>query len=125
VTIKAGSSGRPNQAAELAKIERAAPYMLQLPGVSPEPLAEKYATLLDIDMDELYTAGMPSITALNAMAGKAAAAQAGTGDPATDPASQGGEGGDNEKNPQDNEGQSQPAYPTTVMNFDENGNMMQ
>jgi hypothetical protein len=117
LTIRAGSSGRPNQAADLAKLERAAPYLIQLPGVSPEPLAEKYAKLCDMDMETLYIAGLPSITATNAMAGKLAAAQPGTGDPATDPAQQGGEGANNQENPQANEPGAQPAYPGGAMDI--------
>ncbi len=112
LSVRAGSSGRPNAAAELAKMERAAPYLIQMPGVNPEPLAEKFSTWLDIDMEKLYTAGIPSITAQNSMVGKMlSATQPGTGDPSTNPADQGGEGGDNEKNPQDNEPGSQPAFP--------------
>lgn len=109
LSIRAGSSGRPNQAAEVAKLERAAPYLMQIPGISPEPLARRYADLLEIDMDELYVAGLPSITAQNAAHGKQA--QAGTGDPANNPADQGGKGGANAKDPQDNEPGAQPAYP--------------
>jgi hypothetical protein len=112
LSIRAGSSGRPNAAAELAKLERATPMLVQLPGISPKPLAQKYCDLLDFDIDELYAAGLPSITALNAMATKAAAgAQPGTGDPASDPNQQGGEGGQNAERPQQEEPQSQPAYP--------------
>ncbi len=112
LNIKAGSSGRPNQAAEIAKLERAAPYLVQLPGVSPEPLVQRYADLLDIDMDELYVAGIPSITALNSMAGKQA--QGETGNPENNPKDQGDKGSKNDKQPQDNEPAAQPAYPTPV-----------
>lgn len=111
--IRAGSSGRPNAQAELAKLERAMPTLVQIPGVSPVPLIRKYAELLEIPIDEIYAPGMLSITAQNAMASKlAAAAQPGTGDPETDPASQGDEGGDNAPAPAENEPGPQPAFPT-------------
>ena len=111
--IEAGSSGRPNNAAELANMERAAPTVLQLPGLNPAPFAKKYLKLLNIDPVEGFVEGLPSITALNAMITKAASTtQPGTGDPATDPAMQGGEGEDNAPQPGGNEQQSQAAFPT-------------
>lgn len=73
--IKAGSSGRPNQAAELANLERSMQYLLQLGGINGTVIASKYATLLDFDEEELIVEGMPSITALNAMAAQKAATQ--------------------------------------------------
>ena len=85
--IRAGSSGRPNQAAEIANLERGAPLLLQLPGVSPEPLARKYAGLLDLDPDELYQAGAMSIVAQNQLAGAAPPPNGSV------PAAQGGQGG--------------------------------
>jgi hypothetical protein len=117
--IKAGSSGRPNAAAEAAKIERVTPMLVQLPGINPEPLARKYGAIIDIPIDELYVEGLPSITAMNAAmskaaGGSAAATQPGTGDPATDPGAQGGQGGGNAPvPPQGNDG-AQPAYPAPV-----------
>lgn len=117
LTIRAGSSGRPNQAAEIAKMERAAPYLIQIPGINPEPLADKFAQWLDMDLDQLYTAGIPSITAQNAIQTSLfgnqtlPVTQPGTGNPETNPADQGPAGADNVKNPQDNEPASQPAYP--------------
>jgi len=110
--IKAGSSGRPNAAADLAKMERGMPFLLQLPGIPPKPLAEKYIQLLDMgfDIDDVYMEGLPSIQAINAMAAKAAA-QPSTGDPATDPGAQGAEGGQNAPRSAENEPQGQPAYP--------------
>lgn len=110
--IEAGSSGRPNQAAELAKLERATPFLVQVPGTNPAPIAKRYAELLDLPIEDFIAEGMPSITAINAMmAAKAhAAAQAGmapagaappgapqpdTGNPATAPAAQGAQGASN------------------------------
>jgi hypothetical protein len=109
---EAGSSGRPNRAAELADMERAAPTMLQLPNINPLPFAQKYLRLLNIDLEEGVAQGMPSITALNSLMAKSAqAAQPGTGDPATDPASQGPQGAANAPAPAGGNEGSQPAFP--------------
>jgi hypothetical protein len=106
--IKAGSSGRPNRAMELANMERALPQLLQIPGVNPIPLARKYCDLLDLDLDEMIVEGMPSIVAMNQMVGKAMGAGAGAAD---DPNAQGPQGGNNAEKPaQGNEG-PQPEYP--------------
>jgi hypothetical protein len=111
--IRAGSSGRPNRAQELANIERGAPFLLQMPELSPQWLGRRLLEALfeDVDIEEAFASGMPSITAMNAMASKAAA-QPGTGDPATDPAAQGSEGGDNAERPPEEPQGPQPAYPS-------------
>lgn len=111
--IRGGSSGRPNAAAELQKLERAMPFLLQLPGLPPKPLAEQYIKLLDIGLqiDDIFVEGMPSITAINAMQAKAAA-QPATGNPATNPADQGPQGGQNAPKPAGTSPQGQPAFPT-------------
>jgi hypothetical protein len=111
LVIKAGSSGKPNAAAELANIERAAPYLMQLPGFNPRPLTRKYVDLLDLDFDESYIEGLPSITALNAAAGNPGQT---TGNPATDPMAQGGKGAQNAPSPVVNEPGAQPAYPAPM-----------
>ena len=118
--IRAGSSGRPNKAAELANMERGMPYLLQLPGVNPYPLGQRYADLLEIDLDEIIVDGMPSITALNAQAGKAVAGAE------NDPNAQGPQGADNTPKAAENEPGPQPSYQSgqDVMNFDENGNQI-
>ena len=108
VQAKTGSSGRPNAAAKLANIERAAPYIIQMPGINPEPLVQEYAQLLDIDMDKLFLAGLPSIMARNAAAGRPAVQGAGG---KNDPNAQGGKGGANAPHSDVNEPGAQPAYP--------------
>lgn len=109
--IRAGSSGRPNKAAELANMERGMPYLIQLPGVNPYPLGQRYADLLEINLDEIVIEGMPSITALNAQAGKMAA-----GAP-DDPNAQGAEGANNAPVAAQNEPGPQPSYQQPVDNF--------
>lgn len=107
--VKAGSTGRPNRAAELANMERGMPVLFQVPGVNPYPVARKYLELLDIDLEEAIVEGLPSIVALNAMAGKQV--QPSTGDPGTDPSQQGRAGSDNAPRAAENEPGPQPAYP--------------
>lgn len=115
--IKAGSSGRPNAAAELAKMERFMPYAIQIPGINPTPLVRKFADLLDLDVEDLVIEGVPSITAQNALAGKPAAA------PSDAPGDQGGQGGDNAAKPGETAPGAQPAYPEpNVIQFDNQGN---
>lgn len=103
LTIEAGSSGRPNKAAELANMERAAPILVQLPGVNPVPLSKKYLSLLDIDLEDALVEGMPSIQALNHMMGQPPMS--------ADPDAQGPQGADNSPRPAGDEAGSQPAYP--------------
>ena len=110
--VRAGSSGRPNRAAELANMERAAPYVLQIPGVNPKPLAEKYADILDIDVEELYTAGVPSIAARNQIAGGMLQG-VGEGEQA-DPAAQGDKGKANGAKPAPNRVGPQAPYPNSA-----------
>lgn len=106
--VEAGSSGRPNNAATLANYERAMPWLSLLPGVNPEPLARKGLKALDIDADDAFVEGAPSIAAINQLAGQNN--QAGAGPNA--PENQGGQGSDNAKQPdQPNEPGPQPAYP--------------
>lgn len=110
---KAASSGRPNQAADLANAERAMPTLIQLPGVNPEPLVRKYAKLLDIDMEELYVPGGLSIQALNALMGSAT--QPAAEDPTNDPNAQGAEGAQNTAQPDGAAPGGQPEYPAPQM----------
>jgi hypothetical protein len=83
--IKAGSSGKPNAAAELAKIERIMQFLIQLPGIRPEPVTDMIIDKLDasFELEDFYDESLPSIVARNANA------QASTGDPNTDPNQQG------------------------------------
>ena len=105
LSVEAGSSGRPNKAADLANIERAAPWLMQMPGLNPTPILEKGLRLLDIDVEDAIVEGMPSIVALNQMAGSPTPAAS------SDPNAQGGQGGDNAQRPGGDEGGSQPAFP--------------
>ena len=112
--VRAGSSGRPNKAAELANMERGMPYLIQLPGVNPYPLGRRYADLLEIDLDDIVVEGMPSIQALNAQMGKPPMQGAGT---PNDPAAQGNKGGANQPSAQQNEPGPQPSFQQPIDNI--------
>lgn len=111
--VRAGSSGRPNKAAELANMERGMPYLLQLPGVNPYPLAHRYSDLLEIAMDDIVVEGMPSIQAINAQVGRATQGQGG----ANDPNNQGNQGSMNQTSTQTNEPGAQPSFQQPVDNI--------
>ncbi len=94
--IVAGSSGRPNKAVEVQNFTQAAPFLLQIPGLSPEWLGKEFLKRMDdrLDLTEAFVAGQPSIQTMNALAAKPLAA------PAAEPGSedqgaQGQEGADN------------------------------
>lgn len=92
IEVRAGSSGRPNRAAEIASFERVAPVLLQIPGINPEFLAREALSRLDdrMDITEAYIPGLPSIVASNA------AKQPGrSGDAGSDPNQQGDKGAQN------------------------------
>lgn len=110
LTIKAGSAGRPNRAAELADFERVTPLLLQLPEINTQSIAKRLSDLVNIEFEDLIMEGAPSVTALNALAGTQV--PPGTGDPATDPAAQGPAGAANisPAAPEEAVG-PQPAYP--------------
>lgn len=105
--IQAGSSGRPNAAVDAANLERVMPHLVLIPGINPEPIAKKYADVLEIDMEELYVEGAPSITAINGMAGTSMQ----MGGMPSGPNAQGGEGGNNAPRAPGEEPGAQPAFP--------------
>lgn len=119
--VRAGSSGKPNRAAELANMERAAPFLMQAPGLNPTPIIRKYLEALDIDVEEALAANTPSIVAMNAMITQSArqntmaamggAPQLSTGNPQTDPNQQQAQGGMNTQQPPGQPSGPQPAYP--------------
>jgi hypothetical protein len=106
LSVKAGSSGRPNQAAKLANLERAWPAISMMPNLSTEPIAEAYMNLLDIDFAAASRPGAMSIVAQNAMAKPAAVP------PGQAPEAQGGNGASNDAPPSGGEPTgAQPMYP--------------
>ena len=91
LSVRAGSSGRPNKAQEIQNFERLAPFMMQVPGLDPNWMLRQIIERLDdrLDVTDAVLAGMPSIVAMNAQA------QPSTGDPSTDPNAQGPQGAGN------------------------------
>jgi len=51
LTVEAGSSGRPNKAVGIMNLEKLAPLIMQIPGVSPEWLLKIFVQYLDEKMD--------------------------------------------------------------------------
>jgi len=94
--IVAGSSGRPNKAVEVQNFTQAAPFLLQIPGLSPEWLGKQLLMRMDdrLDLTDAFIAGQPSIQTMNALQAKPlGAGPAGPG--AEDPNAQGPEGAGN------------------------------
>lgn len=103
--IVAGSSGRPNQAQEVAIMKDIMPLLFQIPGMSPQKVAEELIKVLNsrIKPSDMMD---PAITQSIIAMGRGAGAGIGA-DPANDPASQGAEGGGNApKGPPSKEGQT-------------------
>jgi len=92
--IEAGSTGKPNKAAELQNIERIIPFLIQIPGIDPKFLGKELLKRLDdkMDLTEAIIDKLPSIVAQNMMQGAKAQAQGRGGKP---PEAQGGQGGNN------------------------------
>ena len=95
--IEAGSTGKPNKAAELQNIERIIPFLLQIPGIDPKFLAKELLKRLDdkMDFNEAVAENIPSIVAQNQMQGATANVERGGSAPET----QGGKGGSNAPKP--------------------------
>lgn len=74
--IEAGSTGKPNQAAELRNLERVLPYIIQIPGVDPKWLAKEVLKRMDdkLDLDAALSEGAKSIVSMNGMTDPNAAA---------------------------------------------------
>lgn len=70
--IKAGSSGKPNQALQIANLERLTPLLMQMPGLKAQRLLEESVDRLgdNLDVSEFIDAGAPSIQAMNALFSK-------------------------------------------------------
>jgi hypothetical protein len=114
LSVKAGSSGRPNKEQRAARLDRIGPILIQIPGIKPRWLAEKVIEIFDeeIDLDDAVADGLSSILAMNALAGRP---QPSTGDPASDPAQQGGEGGNNMAQGPGTTPGPQPGFPAPAM----------
>lgn len=67
LTVRAGSSGRPNKAAEIQNMQQIAPFLMQVPGVKPEWIAQQLIQRLDdrVDMTDAFAGSLPSIMQMN------------------------------------------------------------
>lgn len=79
--IEAGSTGKPNQAAELRNMERVLPFIIQIPGIDPKWLAKEVLKRMDdkLDLDAALAEGIGSIVSMNGMMDPNAAAGMGQG----------------------------------------------
>lgn len=113
--VEGGSNGRPNKGLEVSNLERLAPIMLQIPGLSPEWLLKQTIRRLDDSLDpkDAIQAALPSIIAQNSAKTLAAGPGVSTGDPATDPAQQGQAGALNTEMPTVAPGTAGPTPPPT------------
>lgn len=70
--VRAGSSGRPNRAAEIQNFTQMMPFMLQMPDLNPTWILREALRRLDdnLDVTEAIAVGHLSIMAMNASAGK-------------------------------------------------------
>jgi hypothetical protein len=102
--VKAGSSGRPNQAREVQIMSQIAPILMQVPGVNPEWLARQMLLRLDdrADLGDALAQNIPSIMSINAMAqggSPSGSAQPNPANEAGSPRVQGPEGASNTPRP--------------------------
>ena len=106
--VEAGSSGRPNQAADVQTFQQMVPLLIQIPGVRPDKLAEVGLKIMDsrFRLEDFLDDALPSIVSMNSQGPQVA-----TGDPATDPAQQGNQGQNNAPQPDQGGAQAVPGSP--------------
>ena len=111
--IEAGSTGKPNKAAELQNIERIIPFLIQIPGIDPKFLGKELLKRLDdkMDLTEAIVEKLPSIVAQNMAQGAKAQAQARGGNA---PEAQGGQGSNNAPVPRPSGGGKPPGMGINV-----------
>ena len=115
--VEAGSSGRPNRAAEIANFERITPLLLQIPGISPSWLAERGIRILDdkTNLEDAIIEGLPPISAMAAAMGSQLTPQGGGAtagaDSSKNPSAQGAQGGNNAERPDGSQMNSEAMNP--------------
>jgi hypothetical protein len=104
--VAAGSTGKPNQAIQVANLERLLPFLLQMPSINSEELARMVLDRMDdkLDLTKLIVAGVPSVVAANSMQ------QPSPADPMNNPTAQGGQGANNVPTAPGGAGGSQAAF---------------
>lgn len=110
--VKAGSSGRPNKAAEMQNFQMLAPFLQMLPGISPDFLVREAIKRLDdtLDPDEASLPGAPSLQMMNAQANAGAGAPSAEG--SDEPSAQGGQGARNNPDTTNTRGGQDQMFPT-------------
>ena len=100
LTVRAGSSGRPNKAAEIQNMQQIAPFLMQVPGIKPEWIAQQLVQRLDdrVDLTDAFAQSLPSIMQMNQPPQGAGAVQPG-GDGKAPPSQQGPQGANNSPAP--------------------------
>lgn len=93
--VEAGSSGRPNAAQDAALIERLMPFILQIPGMSPQKIGAQILQPLTNGRVRVADLMDPSITQSIVNMNRAASPMGAGADPNNAPEQQGQEGGDN------------------------------
>lgn len=95
--VEAGSSGRPNRAAEIANAKEIFPMLIQVPDIDPKWIAKELIKRLDdkMNIEEAFLEGMPPIAALGRMMTPMGGGAPASADPGSDPAQQGGAGANN------------------------------
>jgi hypothetical protein len=108
--IEAGSTGKPNRAAELANLERILPFLIQMPGIDPVWLVKEVLKRMDdkLDIDRAINDGMLSISAQNSIEQAQATAQDVVAGPGNEPSQQGQRGANQLPDPRQPEGSVAP-----------------
>lgn len=101
--VEAGSTGKPNQAVEIANWTKMLPLMMQIPGIQPTWMARETVRRLDdkVDLVEAIAEGIPSIMMMNAQ-------KQGAPSEGEDPNQQGDKGADNAPRPDEPGGSTAP-----------------
>jgi hypothetical protein len=71
LTVKQGSTGRPNKQQEVQNAQIIFPMLQRIPGINPEWMARELLKRLDdrLDLTDAFIAGFPSMDAMNRMPG--------------------------------------------------------
>ena len=74
LTVRAGSTGRPNKQQEVQNAQILFPMLQRVPGINPEWMARELIKRLDdrLDLTDAFVEGMPSMDALNRIQGTVA-----------------------------------------------------
>ena len=125
LNIKAGSSGRPNRAAEIQNMQTMGPLLMQIPGIKPQWMAEQMIQRMDdrIDTTDAIGQSLPSIAAMNQQAGAAGGPQGGPAENA--PGMQGPKGASNAPAPAQGNNMGPGATAQTSMPPTTPGNVVQ